>query len=116
LFVGPSTKINKIEFFSYSSPLFTPDIAANSYEGLPLISSGVLPLKKIKIIFNLKKMAKTLAFILLAIFIKSICQYYLGAQETSLEKIFLGLDYPFYQGCLLGGVIMTFFQDNWNNM
>ena len=61
-------------------------------------------------------MGKILALILLAIVIKSICQYYLGAQETSLEKIFSGLDYPFYQGCFLGGVIMVLFQDNWNNM
>ena len=80
------------------------------------MSNTVLPLKRSKIIFNLKKIGKTLVLILLAIVIKSISQYYLGAQETSLEKIFSGLDYPYYQGCLLGGVIMVFFQDNWNNM
>jgi hypothetical protein len=57
-------------------------------------------------------MGKTLALIILAIIVKSICQYYLGAQETSLEKIFSGLDYPFYQGCFLGGILFSFFQDN----
>jgi hypothetical protein len=95
-------KINKLDFFSYSSA-----VLYKSPQDLGLMSSAALPL-----IFNLKKMAKTLALILLAIIIKSICQYYLGAQETSLEKIFSGLDYPFYQGCILGGVIMVFFQDN----
>ena len=65
---------------------------------------------------TLKKIAKTLALILLAIVIKSICQYYLGAQETSLDKILSGLDYPFYQGCFLGGILLSFFQDNWNNI
>jgi hypothetical protein len=103
--------INKFDFFSYSSP-----VLYKSSQDLVLINSVALPLKKRKIIFNFKKMGKTLALILLAIVIKSICQYYLGAQETSLEKIFSGLDFPFYQGCILGGVIMVLFQDNWNNM
>lgn len=61
-------------------------------------------------------MGKTLALIILAIVIKSICQYYLGAQETSLDKIFSGLDFPFYQGCFLGGILFSFLQDNWNNI
>jgi len=106
--VGP---YNKLDFFSYSSPV----LYKSSYD-LGLINSTALPLKKSKIIFNFKKMGKTLALILLAIVIKSICQYYLGAQETSLEKILLGIDYLFYEGCFLGGVIIHFFQDNWNNM
>ncbi len=79
---------------------------------LGLGNSVARPLKERKIIFNLKKMGKTLVLILLAVVIKSICQYYLGAQDTSLEKLFYGLDYPFYQGCILGGFIMIFFQDN----
>jgi len=102
--VGP---YNILDFFSYSSPV----LYKSSYD-LGLINSTALPLKKSKIIFNFKKMGKTLALILLAIVIKSICQYYLGAQETSLEKILLGIDYLFYEGCFLGGVIIHFFQDN----
>ena len=103
--------VRKTEFFYYSSPV----LYKNSSD-LSLISNVVLPKEKIKIIFNFKKWGKTLAFIMLAIITKSICQYYLGAQETSWDKIILGLDYPFYQGCLLGGIILSFFQDNWNNM
>jgi hypothetical protein len=57
-------------------------------------------------------MGITLLLVILAIIIKSICKYFLGAQETSLEKILSGLDYPFYQGCFLGGIIMVFIQDN----
>lgn len=109
--MGSHSNIKKLEFFSYSSP-----VLYNNSQYLSLISNTVFPLKERKIIFNFKKWGKISAFILLAIAIKSICQYFLGAQETSLEKILSGLDYPFYQGCILGGVIMSFFQDNWNNM
>ncbi len=105
------SNLNKLEFFSYSSPVLYKN---SNYLGL--INNVARPLKERKIIFNLKKMGKTLVLILLAVVIKSICQYYLGAQDTSLEKLFSGLDYPFYQGCILGGFIMIFFQDNWNNM
>jgi hypothetical protein len=48
-------------------------------------------------------MFKIFLWILLTILIKSICQYILGAEETSIEKLFLGLDYPFYLGCNFGG-------------
>lgn len=105
------SNLNKLEFFSYSSPVLYKN---SNYLGLR--NNVARPLKERKIIFNLKKMGKTLVLILLAVVIKSICQYYLGAQDTSLEKLFSGLDYPFYQGCILGGFIMIFFQDNWNNM
>ena len=98
-------------FFFYSSP-----VLYKSSQNLSLINNVALPLKKRKIIFNLKKLGQTLALIILAVVTKSICQYYLGAQETSLDKILCGLDYPFYQGCFLGGIILGFFQDNWNNM
>lgn len=102
--LGPRT--NKLDFFFYSSP-----VLYKSYQDLSLTSNVALPL-----IFNFKKMGKTLALIILAIIVKSICQYYLGAQETSLDKILSGLDYPFYQGCFLGGILFSFFQDNWNNI
>lgn len=105
------SNLKNLEFFSYSSPVLYKN---SNYLGLG--NSVARPLKERKIIFNLKKMGKTLVLILLAVVIKSICQYYLGAQDTSLEKLFYGLDYPFYQGCILGGFIMIFFQDNWNNM
>jgi hypothetical protein len=55
-------------------------------------------------------MAISFILILLAIVIKSICQYYLGAQETSLYKILLGLDLPFYEGWFLGGVFFFLFK------
>lgn len=109
--VGVRSNINKPDFFFYSSP----DLYKSSTD-LSLISSVALSLKKRKIIFNFKKVGKSLALIILAVVIKSICQYYLGAQETSLEKILGGLDYRFYQGCFLGGILLSFFQDNWNNM
>lgn len=61
-------------------------------------------------------MGISLALVILAIVIRSICQYYLGAEHTSLNKILSGIDYPFYQGWILGNIIIIFFQDNWNNM
>jgi hypothetical protein len=106
-------KIKKVEFFSFSSSvLYKTSLSLN----LGLVNRIALPFSKNKIIFNWKKMGITLLLVILAIIIKSICQYFLGAQETSLEKILSGLDYPFYQGCFLGGIIMVFIQDNWNNM
>jgi len=57
---------------------------------------------KKKFYINLKKLFKTLCFIVLAIIIKSICQYTFGAEETTMEKIFFCLDFPFYYGCILG--------------
>jgi hypothetical protein len=104
--MGPHSNI-KLDFFSYSSP-----VLYKSSQDLSLMINVALPLKKRKIIFNFKKMGKTLVLILLAVIIKSICQYYLGAQQTSLEKIFCELDYPFYQGCILGGILFGFLQDN----
>ncbi len=106
-------KIKKVEFFSFSSSVLYKTSPSQS---LSIINRIALPFSKSKIIFNWKKMGITLLLIILAIVIKSICQYFLGAQETSLEKILSGLDYPFYQGCFLGGIIMVFIQDNWNNM
>jgi hypothetical protein len=99
--VGPRTKanLNKLYFFFSSSPLLY-----KSSEDLYLISKASLPLKK-----KLNKIGRTLALILLAIVIKSICQYCLGAQETSLDKVLSAIDYPFYLGCFLGGSLLIFF-------
>jgi len=69
---------------------------------------------KKKFYINLKKLFKTLCFIVLAIIIKSICQYTFGAEETTMEKIFFCLDFPFYYGCILGSWIMIILQDNWD--
>jgi hypothetical protein len=105
--VGPNNNLDKPDFFLYSSFLLY-----KSFEDLGLISSTGLPLKKKYLKFDLKKIGKTLTFILLAIVIKSICQYCLGAQETSLDKVLSAIDYPFYQGCFLGGTLLILFQDN----
>jgi len=92
--VPPASKsLNKPEFFSYSSSILHKNL-----EDLSLISREGLPLKNNYIIFNFKKLAKILVLILSTIIIRSICQSYFGAEETSLQKILLGLDYPFYKG------------------
>lgn len=61
-------------------------------------------------------MGKTLVFIILAIGIKSICQYYLGANETSFNKILSSLDSGYYQGSILGAIILNFWGNNWYNI
>lgn len=109
--MGPKHNINKSNFFLYSSPLLNK----SSFE-LTLISNTTLALKKRKWNFNLKKWGISFGLILLGLVIKSICQYFLGAQETSLSKLLLGLDFPFYGGIYLGGILMDFTHDNWNNM
>lgn len=101
---------NKLKFFSYSSYLLY-----NPYQNLGIINNTALPFYS-KIIFNWKKLVRTLFLIILAIVIKSMCQYFFGAEETSLDKILLILDYPYYIGCLFGSIIMVFIQDNWNIM
>ena len=45
--------------------------------------------KKFKI--SWKMMVKSIFLVILAITIKSMCQYFFGAEETSLEKIILML-------------------------
>src|SRR6478735_8041855 len=57
---------------------------------------------------------KSVFLVILAITIKSMCQYFFGAEETSLEKIILMLDYPFYMGCICGGIIMGLITENWD--
>lgn len=98
-------------FFNYSSP-----ILYKSSVDLALISRRELGLGNPQIIVNYEKMAKTFLLILLAIVIKSICQYYLGAEQTSLNKILLVLDHAYYEGAFLGGSILIFIQDNWKNI
>ena len=61
-----------------------------------------------------QKYLKTIFFVIIGIGIKSICQYFFGAEDTSIEKLILGLDYSFYLGCILGSWIIIIFQDNWN--
>lgn len=61
-------------------------------------------------------MVKTCFFVIIAILIKSVCQYFFGAEVTTFDRIILGLDYPFYNGCVFGGWIMVFIKDNWNIM
>jgi len=70
--------------------------------------------KKEKFQISWKMMVKSVIFVLLAITIKSMCQYFFGAEETSLEKIILMLDYPFHMGCICGGIIMGLITENWN--
>jgi hypothetical protein len=109
--LGPLRGRKKSDFFLFSSPLLY-----ESSFNLNLISNTALPLKKRKLNFNLKKWGISFGLILLSIVIKSICQYFLGAQDTSLSKLLLGLDYSFYGGIFLGGILMSFTQDNWDNM
>lgn len=61
-------------------------------------------------------MGWSLAFIILSIIVKSICQSFFGAENTFLEKILLELDSPFYKGSYLGSLILIFFSDNWKNI
>jgi hypothetical protein len=107
--VGPKSK--KIDFFSYSSSNLYKDP-----ESWLLSNNTVLPSKKLKLKIRLKKFALALMLIILSILIKSLFQYYLGAQQTSLQIIISGLDYSFYEGCFLGAILMIFFKDNINNI
>lgn len=104
-------KNEKVKFFDYSSPHLY-----NTNMDLGLMNNSVKLIVKGKFKFNRKKLVKTVLWVILAIVIKSICQYVLGAEVTSIENIVLGLDGPFYLGCIIGGWIMVLLQDNWDNL
>ncbi len=106
--MGPSK--NNIKFFDYSSTLLNNKCKnLSSNNNIAVLSSS----SNSKISFNLKKMGQTILWVVLAIIIKSLFQYLCGAEDITLMKIFSALDYPFYQGCVLGGCIMVFIRDNW---
>ena len=84
------------------------------FVSLPLQSTLFKGLFNFQLVFNWKKYLKTIFFVIIGIGIKSICQYFFGAEDTSIEKLILGLDYSFYLGCILGSWIIIIFQDNWN--
>jgi len=64
--------------------------------------------------FNWKKLSYSFIIILFTILIKSICQYYLGAEATSLGKIISSLDFSFFSGSFLGSIIIIFIESNWD--
>ena len=86
----------------------------HAFVSLPLQSTLFKGLFNFQLVFNWKKYLKTIFFVIIGIGIKSICQYFFGAEDTSIEKLILGLDYSFYLGCILGSWILIIFQDNWN--
>jgi hypothetical protein len=79
-------------------------------------SNRVLPIFKGKYKFKWEKLVKTVLWIIFAILIKSICQFVLGAEETSIEKLLLGLDCTFYLKYILGGCFMALLPDIWNKL
>jgi hypothetical protein len=98
-------KKGKIKFFDLSSrDLYNKNM--NLYS-----NNRVLPIFKGKYIFKWEKLVKTVLWIIFAILIKSICQFVLGAEETSIEKLLLGLDCTFYLKYILGGSFMALLPD-----
>ena len=79
-------------------------------------NNRILPIFKRKYIFKWENLVKTVLWVIFAILIKSICQYVIGAEETSIEKLLLGLDSISYLECILGGCFMTLLPDFWNKL
>jgi hypothetical protein len=98
-------KKGKIKFFDLSSrDLYNKNLNLD-------YNNRILPIFKRKYIFKWENLVKTVLWVIFAILIKSICQYVLGAEETSIEKLLLGLDSVFYLECILGGCFMTLLPD-----
>lgn len=101
-------EITKKTFFSYSSPdLYNINISLGLMDNrVSLVNNNS------KFVIKLRSLVKTFVLILIGISIKSLCQYFFGAEETSIDKIILGLDSPYLLGCIVGGLIMTILRDN----
>jgi hypothetical protein len=105
-------EITKKTFFSYSSPdLYNINISLGLMDNrVSLVNNNS------KFVIKLRSLVKTFVLILIGISIKSLCQYFFGAEETSIDKIILGLDSPYLLGCIVGGLIMTILRDNLDHL
>jgi len=102
---------NKPKFFSYSwSYLYQISSDANQII--------VWSIEENKLRYNpiWKRIGYAFLIITISVIIKTFCQYFLGAQETSLDKIFYSLDSLFYLGCFWGSSIMIFMDVNWKKI
>jgi hypothetical protein len=86
----------------------------------PNIRVIFIPIKeKVKKISFFKKVLKIITFFFVALFLKSLCQYSLGAEQTILEILFLNLCSPYSWGSVFGGIFTVYLMDsgdeNWGN-
>ena len=86
----------------------------------PNIRVIFIPIKeKVKNISFFKKVLKIITFFFVALFLKSLCQYSLGAEQTILEILIFNLYSPYSWGSVFGGIFTVYLMDsgdeNWGN-